>query len=265
MKVVVCVKQVPDSWAQKSLRESDSTVDRAAADRVLNDLDEYAVEEALRLQEAHGGPEAVEVVVMSMGPSEAVDSIRKALQMGADSGIHITDDALHGTDAMGTSAVLAAALHAQSADVLLFGIESTDAKMSVIPAMVAERLSLPQLTAAQKVQIDPAARTARIERQTAQGHEVVEASLPAVVSVVEKINEPRYPSFKGIMAAKKKPIETLSLADVGVSAESVGLANAWTRVDSFAARPPKAKGTVITDDGDGGSRIASFLVEQKLI
>jgi electron transfer flavoprotein beta subunit len=265
MKVVVCVKQVPDSWADKSLQEADATVDRAAVDRVLNDLDEYAVEEALRLQEAHGGPEAVQVVVLSMGPSEAVDSIRKALQMGADSGILVADDALHGTDAMGTSAVLAAVLSAEQPDVLLFGIESTDAKMSVIPAMVAERLALPQLTAAQKVEVDPGARTARIERQTAQGHEIVEASLPAVISVVEKINEPRYPSFKGIMAAKKKPIETRSLADVGVEPSSVGLANAWSKVETFAARPPKPKGTVITDEGDGGSRIAAFLVEQKLI
>jgi electron transfer flavoprotein beta subunit len=265
MKVVVCVKQVPDSWAQKSLREVDSTLDRAAADRVLNDLDEYAVEEALRIQEAHGGPEAVEIVVLSMGPVEAVDSIRKALQMGADSGVHITDEALHGTDAMGTSAVLAAAVTAESPDIVMFGIESTDAKMSVIPAMIAERLSLPQLTAAQKVDVDPSAGTARIERQTAQGHEVVEAALPVLISVVEKINEPRYPSFKGIMAAKKKPIETRGLADLGIDASSVGLAHAWTQVDSFAARPPKAKGTIVTDEGEGGSRIAAFLVEQKLI
>jgi electron transfer flavoprotein beta subunit len=265
MKIVVCVKQVPDSWAQKSLRESDSTLDRAATDRVLNDLDEYAVEEALRLQEAHGGPESVQIVVLSMGPAEAIDSIRKALQMGADSGIHVLDDALHGTDALGTSAVLAAAVGRTEADLVVFGIESTDAKMSVIPSMVAERLALPQLTAAQRVAVDPAGRTARIERQTPTGHEVVESSLPAVISVVEKINEPRYPSFKGIMAAKKKPVETLSLADLGVEASAVGLANAWSRVESFAARPPKAKGTVITDEGDGGSRIAAFLVDQKLI
>ena len=258
MKIVVCVKQVPDSWAEKKLG-SDSTLDRAAADRVLNDLDEYAVEEALKLQESHGA----QVVVLSMGPGEAADSIRKALQMGADSGIHICDDALHGTDALGTSLVLAAALATQNADLILFGIESTDAKMSVIPAMVAERLSLPQLTAAQKVTVDSGAVT--IERQTSSGYDLVRAAMPAVVSVVEKINEPRYPSFKGIMAAKKKEIASKSLADLGVNASSVGLANSWSQVDGFAARPPKSKGTIITDDGDGGARVAAFLSEQKLL
>lgn len=264
MKVVVCVKQVPDSWASKQLRSDDSTLDRAAADRVLNDLDEYAVEEALRIQEAHGA-DNVQVVVLSMGPTEAADSIRKALQMGADSAIHVCDDALHGTDALGTSLVLAAALATQNADLILFGIESTDAKMSVIPAMVAERLSLPQMTAAQKLTVDPAAKTVQIERQTAVGYDVVDSALPAVVSVVEKINEPRYPSFKGIMAAKKKPIDTVSLNDLGVDAGSVGLSNSWSQVASFAARPAKAKGTVITDEGDGGTRIAQFLADQKLL
>ena len=265
MKIVVCVKQVPDSWASKHLRADDSTLDRAGADRVLNDLDEYAVEEALRLQEQHGGQNNVEIVVLSMGPTEAVDSRRKALQMGADSAVHVCDDALHGTDALGTSLVLSAALAAQNPDVILFGIESTDAKMSVIPAMVAQRLSLPHMTAAQKVEIDPTAGSARIERQTAQGYDVVESTLPAVISVVEKINEPRYPSFKGIMAAKKKPIDTLALADLGVDSSHVGLSNSWSQVASFAQRPPKDKGTVITDEGDGGTRVATFLADHKLL
>ena len=264
MKIVVCLKQVPDSWANKSLQASDATLDRAAAERVLNDLDEYAVEEALRIQESHGA-DNVEIVVLTMGPSEAQDSLRKALQMGADSAVHICDDALHGTDALGTSLVLAEALNKQNADLVLFGIESTDAKMSVIPAMVSQRLALPHMTAAQKVTIDPAAKTASIERQTSAGYDVVDSALPAVVSVVEKINEPRYPSFKGIMAAKKKNIDTWSLSDIGLDGSSVGLANSWTKVDSFAARPPKEKGTVVTDDGNGGKAIAEFLTAQKLL
>jgi electron transfer flavoprotein beta subunit len=135
--------------------------------------------------------------------------------------------------------------------------------MSVVPAMVAERLGLPQVTFAQKVDVDGGTITA--QRQTEYGYDTVQAALPAVVSVVEKINEPRYPSFKGIMAAKKKPVETLTVADAGLDAAQVGAGAAWSQVASFAARPPKAAGTVVTDDGSGGARIADFLVEQKFI
>lgn len=263
MRVVVCVKQVPDSWAEKKLG-ADGTVDRAAADRVLNDLDEYAVEEALRMQEAHGA-DAVEIVALSMGPTEATDALRKALQMGADRAVLVTDPALHGTDAIGTATVLAAALRRLEPDLILCGIESTDAKMSVVPAMLAEVMDLPQATIAQQVNLDPGARTVTVQRQTATGYDVVEAALPAVVSVVEKINEPRYPSFKGIMAAKKKPLEEWSLADVSVDASQVGLAQSWSQVAGVALRPPRSKGTIVTDEGDGGQRIAQFLVEQKLV
>lgn len=263
MRIVVCVKQVPDSWAEKTLGP-DGTVDRAAADRVLNDLDEYAVEEAIRLQEAHGA-ETVEIVVLSMGPTEATEALRKALQMGADRAVLVSDPALHGTDAIGTSTVLAAALRRLEPDLVLCGIESTDAKMSVVPAMLAEHLDMPQATIAQQVSIDPAGRTVSIQRQTASGYDVVEAALPAVVSVVEKINEPRYPSFKGIMAAKKKPLEEWTLSDLGVDVASVGLSHSWSQVAGVALRPPRTKGTVITDEGDGGQRIAQYLLEQKLV
>ena len=151
-----------------------------------------------------------------------------------------------------------------SSDLLIvFGSESTDARMSVVPAMVAERLGLPQVTFAQKVEIDGSA--VRIERQTEYGFDTVEASMPAVVSVVEKINEPRYPSFKGIMAAKKKPVETLGVADIGMDSAAVGLGAAWSQVVEFAARPPKAAGTVVADEGEGGVRIANFLTENKFI
>ena len=193
MKIAVCVKQVPDTWAEKKLQQGDSTLDRESAEGVLNELDEYAVEECLRLAEAHGG----EVVVVSMGPERAAETIRKALSMGADSGVHLVDDSLHGSDALATSEALAKVLAGRGFDLIVFGSESTDARMSVVPAMVAERLGLPQVTFAQKVEIDGSA--VRIERQTEYGFDTVEASMPAVVSVVEKINEPRYPSFKGIM------------------------------------------------------------------
>lgn len=259
MKIAVCVKQVPDTWAEKRLKADDSTLDRESAEGVLNELDEYAVEEALRLIEAQGG----EVVVVSMGPERAGETVRKALSMGADAGIHIVDDALHGSDAIATSAALAKALDGRGFDLIVFGSESTDARMSVVPAMVAERLGLPQLTFAQKVEVD--GLTVRIERQTEYGFDTVEAAAPVVVSVVEKINEPRYPSFKGIMAAKKKPVETLTVADLGLEPASVGLGAAWSAVNEFAARPPKAAGTVVADDGQGGTKIADFLSQQKFI
>ncbi len=259
MKIVVCVKQVPDSWAEKKLSPSDNTLDRESVDAVMNELDEYAIEEALRLQEAHGG----EVIILSMGPAQAKDTVRKALSMGADKGLHVVDDSLHGSDAVATSLALAKAIEAQSPDLVVFGVESTDARMSVVPAMVAERLGLPQLTFARTVAVADA--TVSIHRATDYGYEVVEASLPVVVGVAEKINEPRYPSFKGIMAAKKKPIEELDLAALGLSASEVGLSAAWSVVSEAAARPPKSKGTIVTDDGSGGVAIAEFLSAQKLI
>ncbi len=259
MKIVVCVKQVPDSWAEKTLSPEDNTLDRGSVDAVMNEIDEYAIEEALRLREAHGG----EVVVVSMGPDQATDTIRKALSMGADSGVHVVDDALHGSDAAATALALATAAKAQSPDLVVLGSESTDARMSVVPAMVAEILGLPQLTFCTSVSVD--GTTVTTKRVTESGHDVVEASMPAVVSVVEKINEPRYPSFKGIMAAKKKKVETLDLDGLGIAAGDVGLAAARSVVVEAAVRPPKAKGTIVTDDGNGGVAIADFLSAQKFI
>ena len=212
MNIVVCVKQVPDTWSERKLRAADSTLDRDAADAIINELDEYAIEEGLQLAEAHGG----EVTILSMGPQRASESIRKALSMGADKAIHLVDDALAGSDAIPTSAALAAVLQRAGFDLVILGSESTDARMGVLAAMLAERLGVPQLSFAAKVETD--GKSISIHRLTDYGYDTVEASLPAVVSVVEKINEPRYPSFKGIMAAKKKPVETLSLADAGIDA-----------------------------------------------
>jgi electron transfer flavoprotein beta subunit len=260
MNIVVCVKQVPDTWSEKKLDPSDSTLDRGATDPVMNEMDEYAVEEALKLQEAHGG----EVTVLCMGPDAASETVRKALSMGADKAVHVVDDALHGSDAVATSLALAKALErVGSYDLVVLGSESSDARMSVVPAMLAERLDLPQLTFAKEVTVDGSA--VRIKRLTDEGYQVVEASLPAVVSVVEKINEPRYPSFKGIMAAKKKPVDSVSLADLGVDAGEVGLSGAWTKVEAFEAAPPRQAGTVVTDEGEGADKLVEFLTSKKFI
>jgi electron transfer flavoprotein beta subunit len=259
MNIVVCVKQVPDTAVERTLTPGTGTLDRESPDGLINELDEYAIEEGLKIAEAHGG----EVTILSMGPAKAAESIRKALSMGADKAIHVTDDALAGSDALVTSLVLAQALRQAGFDLVILGSESTDARTGVVPAMLAERLGVPQLTLASKVDIDGS--EVSIRRVTDDGYQVVTGALPAVVSVVEKINEPRYPSFKGIMAAKKKPVQTLALADLGLAADAAGLAGSWTAVADFAAKPPRAAGRVVTDEGDGGATVAAFLAERKFI
>lgn len=259
MNIVVCVKQVPDTYSERKLDPDDKTLDRASADGVINELDEYAIEEALQLAAAQGG----EVTVLTMGPDKAADSIKKALSMGADKAVHVVDDSLHGADAVQTSAALAAALGQTGFDVVVLGSESTDARMSVVPAMLAERLGVPQLTYANKVEIDGTSIT--VQRQTEYGYDKVEATLPAVVSVVEKINEPRYPSFKGIMAAKKKEVAAKGVADLGLDGTATGLANAGTEVTEFTPAPPREKGQIVTDDGEGGEKIAEYLAGQKIL
>jgi electron transfer flavoprotein beta subunit len=259
MNIVVLVKQVPDSGAERALRPDDNTVDRGSANNVINEMDEYAVEEALKIQEAHGG----EVTVLTVGPEQAVEAIRKALQMGAGQGVHVLDDALRGSCALGTSKVLAAAVRSLNPDLVLAGAESTDGRVQVMPHMLAERLGIAALTGARKLTIDGATLT--VERQTDEGYEVVTASTPAVVSVWDTINEPRYPSFKGIMAAKKKPVRTMSLGDLGVGADEVGFAGATSRVVEAAKRPPRSAGTKITDSGDGGAQLVEFLAAEKFV
>ena len=261
MNIVVTVKQVPDTWAEKKLDAADKTVDRSSVDNVMNEMDEYGVEEALKIKEAHGG----EVTVVTMGPEKAVETIRKALSMGADKAVHLTDPALHGSDALTTSEALAKVISTLSPDIVITSSEASDARGGVMGALLAERLGLPQLTQARKVTVDPGAGKVTIERLSDNGYALVEASLPAVVGVVEKINQPRYPSFKGIMAAKKKPLTTLSAADVGLDAGSVGLAGAASTVVDAQPAPPRQSGTVVKDEGDGGVKIADFLASQKLI
>ncbi|PZM97366.1 MAG: electron transfer flavoprotein subunit beta [Actinobacteria bacterium] len=259
MNIVVLVKQVPDSGAERNLRTDDNTVDRASANNVINEMDEYAIEEALKIQEAHGG----EVTVLTMGPESATEAIRKALSMGPDKAVHIVDDALRGSCAVATSKVLAAAIRQLNPDLVLCGAESTDGRVQVMPHMLAERLGIAALTGARKLTIEGSTLT--IERQTEEGYEVVTASTPAVVSVWDTINEPRYPSFKGIMAAKKKPVQTLSLADLGIDAAEVGFAGATSAVIEHSKRPPRSGGTKITDEGDGGVKLVEFLATEKFV
>jgi electron transfer flavoprotein beta subunit len=259
MNIVVCVKQVPDTAVERTLKPGEGTLDRASLDGLINELDEYAIEEGLKIAEAHGG----EVTILSMGPAKAAESVRKALSMGAGRAVHVLDDGLAGSDALATSLVLAEALRRVGFDLVILGSESTDARTGVVPAMLAERLGVPQLTLASRVEVDGA--VVRIRRVTDDGYAVVTGSLPAVVSVVEKINEPRYPTFKGIMAAKKKPVTTLTLAELPAVAGLAGLESAATGVADFASRPPRAAGVVVKDEGDGGVKAAGFLAGRKFI
>jgi electron transfer flavoprotein beta subunit len=267
MKIAVCVKYVPDATGDRHF-EADKTVDRVGVDGLLSELDEYAVEQALQIKEKADNPDDVEVVALCVGPEAAVDAVRKALQMGADSGVHVVDDAIAGSDAIATSLVLAKAVEKSHDgapyDLVMCGMASTDGAMSVVPAMLAERLSLPQLTLASVVEIQ--GDQVRIKRDGDVATEVVGGAMPLVLSVTDQSGEARYPSFKGIMAAKKKPLETLSLSDLGVDAGDVGLSVAWTQVEDTTARPPREAGEIVKDEeGSGAKALADFLAAKKFI
>ncbi|MBB5157329.1 electron transfer flavoprotein subunit beta/FixA family protein [Saccharopolyspora phatthalungensis] len=260
MNVVVLVKQVPDTGSERRLSGSDHALDRESTEAVLDEINERAVEEALRIRETHGG----EVTIVCMGPGRATEAIRKALSMGADRAVYLCDEALRGSDAVQTAKALAHVVGTiESVDLVVAGDEATDGRIGAVPAMVAESLGWPQLTHARTVGIE--GTTVTVEREADAGLMRLAASLPAVVSVAEKINEPRYPSFKGIMAAKKKPVQVLSLADAGIDASEVGLANGGSRVLESAPTPPKQAGQRVTDDGAGGVRLVEFLAGQKLV
>jgi electron transfer flavoprotein beta subunit len=259
MKIVVLVKQVPEpsvSWRYAD----DLTLDRAEVEGRLSELDEYAVEQAVQLAERHP---SVTITYLTMGPARAVDALRKALAMGGDEAVHVLDEGLHGSDALGTSLVLAKALERMTFDLVLCGMASTDAEMSVVPAMLAERLGVPQLTFATSLEVEADVVTVLREADT-ETQEVV-AAMPALVSVTDRMAEARYPSFKAIMAGKKKPVTTRSLADLGVQPALVGAAGAATAVRGAAPQPPRQAGTVVVDDGDGATQLADFLVAQKLL
>ncbi len=244
----------------------DGRLDRESVDAVLNDLDEYAIEEVLRIVEPlneAAGSEVHTVTLISMGPDRASEALRKGLSMGAHDAILISDPLLAGSDALATSRVLAKVIADGGFDLVFCGTESTDARMSVIPAMLAERLGWAHLTFAGAVRAGDG--SVEIDRMTEFGIETMAASFPAVVSVIEKINEPRYPSFKGIMAAKKKTIETKSLADLGIETFLVGASASWSKVENSSPRPPRDKGVKIEDSGDGGNKLVEFLLEKRVV
>ncbi|WP_097958926.1 MULTISPECIES: electron transfer flavoprotein subunit beta/FixA family protein [Streptomyces] len=259
LRIVVCVKYVPDATGDRRFAD-DLTLDREDVDGLLSELDEYAVEQALQIAD---GADDAEITVVTVGPEDAKDALRKALSMGADKAVHVEDDDLHGSDVMGTSLVLAKAVEKAGYDLVICGMASTDGVMGVLPALLAERLGVPQVTLLSEVAVDGGVVTGRRDGDTAS--EQLQASLPAVVSVTDQSGEARYPSFKGIMAAKKKPVESLDLDDLGLDADEVGLAGAWTAVDSATERPARTAGTIVKDEGEGGKQLAGFLAGQKFI
>jgi electron transfer flavoprotein beta subunit len=259
LRIVVTVKYVPDATGDRYFAD-DLTVDRDDVDGLLSELDEYAVEQALRMAEELDG---AEITVVTVGPENAKDALRKALSMGADKAIHVEDDDIHGTDAIGTSLILAKAIEKAGYDLVVSGMASTDGTMGVVPALLAERLGVPQVTLLSEVSVEDG--TVKGRRDGDAASENLEASLPAVVSVTDQSGEARYPSFKGIMAAKKKPVQSWDLSDLDIEAEEVGLEGSYTTVENAAERPARTAGTIVKDEGEGGKQLAEFLAGQKFI
>jgi len=259
LRIVVCVKYVPDATGDRQFAD-DLTTDRESVDGLLSELDEYAVEQALQISE---DADEAEITVLTVGPDDAKDALRKALSMGADKAVHVEDEDLHGTDVMGTSLVLAKAIEKTGYDLVVCGMASTDGTMGVLPALLSERLGVPQVTLLSEVSVEDGTVRGRRDGDAATEH--LEAPLPAVVSVTDLSGEARYPSFKGIMAAKKKPVESLDLDDLDIEAEEVGLEGAWTAVEEATPRPPRTAGTVVKDEGEGGEQLAAFLAERKFV
>ncbi len=263
LNVVVCVKQVVDTEAEKKLDPTSFRLDRVSVENILNPYDEYAVEAAIQLKEEHD----CNVTILCMGPEAAQEAVRKALAMGADEAVMITDDALAGSDAQGTAYALAEALKTLTdCNLIIFGAMSTDAQTGLVPAAVGDQLGLPVLTGLSKLEFVDGSLSVR--RQTDDGYVALSCPLPAVVSVAKGINEPRYPSLKGIMGAKKKPLEEKSAGDLGLSADKIGQDAAWTRVLSTTTPPPRQSGQRLDDDGSGqvgADKVIEFLQAQKLI
>jgi electron transfer flavoprotein beta subunit len=258
MKIAVCAKVVPDATAHKRLDPSTLRLDRSG-ESALNPTDVNAVEEALRLKEAHGG----EVTVVSLGPVKAMDSMRKALAMGADRAVVVSDDAAAGSDLIATSALIAAVLEREAADLVLFGQASSDADGAVLWAAVADRLRRPLISQVAHLEVDGGEVTGK--RQTEFGYDVITAPLPAVVAVSDAINVPRYPSLKGIMSAKSKPAETLSIADLGLDPSAAGEAGSRTTVLTLLPPEPRGDQLRIEDDGAAADKIVAYLAERKLL
>jgi electron transfer flavoprotein beta subunit len=258
MNIAVCVKQVVDTEAEFKLDPASWRLDRSVS-CILNPYDEYAVEEALRIKEAQGG----EVTVVCMGPETATDAVRKALAMGADKAVLVSDPALAGSDLQGTAYALAEALKTLGADLVVFGVRSTDGETGCVPAAVAERLGLPLLSTLAKVEIDGSKLT--VHRETETGYVKLECPTPAVISVIKGINEPRFPSMKGIMTAKSKPVDAKDAAALSLDAGQIGLDGAGTRVLSGRTPEPRKAGEKLEDDGTGAAKIADYLASNKLV
>lgn len=259
MKIVVMVKQVPDTEEVRRLDAVSGILDRDANTRVADEIDERALEVALSYRDAHKG---TEVVVLSMGPGATTQTLRRCLSMGADSAVHIVDNALAGADVVRTAATLAAAVKITGFDLVIAGNESTDGRGGMVPAMVAEHLALPILDSLSSAVI--AERSVVGERGTEHGSMIVHAQLPAMISVTEGFSEPRFPSFKGIMTAKKKPIVTMSLSDLGINPQDLAALDRSV-VFSVQERPARVAGRKVTDAGEAGLELAEFLAASRLI
>jgi electron transfer flavoprotein beta subunit len=259
VKVVVCVKEVPDAAAPKRIDPETKRLDRSVPG-ALNEFDTHALEEGLRVKEAGGDGEVVAVL---MGPARAADSLRKALAVGADRAVHIVDEALAGSDFLATSKVLAKAVERQEADLILFGQQGADSDGAVLWAAVADRLRLPLVSQAASLELGNG--KVKAKRQTEYGYDVIEAPLPCVVAVSDAINEPRYPSLKGIMGAKKKPHEQVSLSDLGLTSLETGEQGSRTEVLALGEPPPRGETMRIEDDGNAAERIVEYLNDKKVL
>src|ERR1700728_1102212 len=258
MNVVVCVKQIPDPAAPASLDPTTHTLDRTGK-LILDDSDAYGVEMGLQLASGEGD----QVILVSMPPGGEPSGWLTGLAMGAASAILVSDPTLAGSDALGTAKVLAGAIKRAEPDLILTATESTDGYTGTIPAQIAELLGFPSITFAKKIAID--GTTVKVERQTEAGYDEVESPLPAVVTVTAGVVEPRYPSFKGIMAAKSKPVDVLSVSDLGLEASQVGTAGAGQEITDVSAAESRGSGEIVVDDGDGAQRIVAFLEQLKVI
>ncbi len=259
MNVVVCVKQIPDPAAPAALDPGTKTLVREGK-LILDDSDAYGVEMGLQLAEQAGGGE---VTLVSMAPNAETSGLRTALAMGAAKAILVSDEALAGSDALGTARVLAKAIERAQPDLVLAATESTDGYTGTTPVQVAELLGLPSVTFAKKVSVGDG--KVHVERQTEAGYDEVECPLPAVVTVTAGVVEPRYPSFKGIMAAKSKPVDQLTVADLGLDTGQVGASGARQEVTDVAAAEERKAGEIVVDEGDGHERVVSFLEQLKVI
>src|SRR5438477_3524144 len=258
MKIAVCVKQVPEAQA-KRIDSSTKRLDRSG-EAALNAFDANAIEEALRIKDAGGDGE---VVLVSLGPEKALDALRKGLAMGADRAVLVNDAAAEGSDLVATSLALAKALEREQADVILFGQQSSDSDGAVLWAAVADRLQRPFVSQAADLTLSDG--KVRVKRQTEFGYDVIAAPLPAVVAVSDAINEPRYPSLKGIMGAKKKPQETLNAADLGLDASALGESGSKTEVLALNDPPARSDTVKIEDDGSAAEKIVEFLAEKRFV